>query len=142
MKVSVTSRGTRLKRVLAGGVVSATMGVALVAGPVATSSASASMSPFCKTLTTFHPKSPPGTGYMAYRTWAKTYLPFFQKLASEAPNASTKSVLTAMVQIIQHESNFTSDKAFAAYVATHNGTWTKGWKSFASAVMSCVTSLY
>ncbi len=121
---------------------SATMGVALVAGPIATSSASASMSPFCKTLTTFHPKSPPGTGYLAYRAWSKTYLPFFQKLAAEAPNASTKTVFSELVQIIEHESSFSSNQAFATYVTTHKGTWVKGWKSFATAVMSCVTSLY
>jgi hypothetical protein len=143
MGVLVTSRGARLRRVLAGSVLSATMGVALVAGPVATSSASASMSPFCKTLTTFHPKSPPSaSNYTAYRTWAKQYLPFFQKLAAEAPNAATKTLMNDMVQYIKADINTTSAKALSAYMYAHRVQWAKGWKAFLTATMACVTSLY
>lgn len=143
MGISSTLRVSRFQRLLAAGLVSATLGMAISVGPSGVSTASASMSPFCKTLTSFHPKNPPtGTNYQAYRVWAKTYLPLFQKLASQAPNASTKTVLTEMAQILKHESSLYSTHAFAAYVASHRTAWTKGWKSFASAVMSCVTSLY
>ncbi len=138
-----TSRGARLQRLLAGGLVSATMGIAIGLGPSGVSTASASMSPFCKTLTSFHPRTPPtGSNYRVYRTWAKTYLPFFQRLAAEAPNASTKTVLNEMIQIMKYESSLGTAKAYAAYVATHSAAWAKGWKSFAGAVMSCVTSMY
>ncbi len=142
MGVTSTSRVARVQRLVVGAIVSATLGVAALAGPSGASSASAAMSPFCKTLTSFHPKAPPGTNYVAYRAWAKTYLPFFKKLASQAPNKATKTVLNEMVQIMQYESTAVNTKTLAAYVAAHNVTWNKGWKAFASAVMSCVTSLY
>ena len=48
---------------------------------------SASESSFCKTLLSFKAKEPTGTSYTAYQKWAKTYLPFWEKLASEAPSS-------------------------------------------------------
>ena len=141
---STTSLALRARRLAAATLAAATLSVALGAGAVSASTTqSAAMSPFCKTLTTFHPKSPPAANnYTAYRTWSKQYLPFFQKLASQAPNTATKTLMNDLVQYIKAGANATSAKALGAYLAAHRVQWTKGWKAFISATMACVTSLY
>ena len=144
MGVSTTSLVVRAQRFVVAGLAVATLSVALGAGAAnATTTQSAALSPFCKTLTTFHPKSPPpAKNYTAYRAWAKQYLPFFQKLASEAPNAATKTLMNDLAQYIKAESKATSAKALGAYFYAHRVQWTKGWKAFIAATMTCVTSLY
>ena len=144
MGVSTTSLAARAQRLVVAGLAAATLSVSLVAGVAnASTTQSAAMSPFCKTLTTYHPKTPPaGSNYQAYRTWAKNYLPFFQKLASQAPNASSKVALNEMVQMIKAEAGTSNQKALGAYIYAHRLAWTKGWKALTAAIMGCVTSLY
>ena len=67
---------------------------------------------------------------------------FFQKLASQAPNAPSKAALNVMVQIITSESHAANQRALAAYVYSHRVAWSKGWKALVVAIMGCVTSLY
>ena len=144
MGVSTTKLVARARRVAVAGLAAVSFSVALGVGAAnATTTQSAALSPFCKTLTTFHPKSPPpATNYTAYRAWARQYLPFFQKLASEAPNVATKTLMNELAQYVKAEANVTSAKALGAYFYAHRVQWTKGWKAFLSATMSCVTSLY
>ena len=143
MGVSTTSLVTRAQRLVVAGLAAATLSVAFGGAANATTTSSAALSPFCKTLTTFHPKTPPSaTNYTAYRAWAKQYLPFFQKLASEAPNAATKTLMNDLAQYVKAGANATSAKALGAYFYAHRVQWTKGWKAFLRATMSCVTSLY
>ncbi len=128
----------RARRVIAG---AALLG-ALVA-PVTALGAGASMSPFCKTLTSFHPATPPSAkNVTAYRAWAKTYQPFFAKLAREAPDAATRRLMGDLAASLKYEAGASSQRALLGYVAAHQRAWTIGWKSFAKDVMSCVTSLY
>ncbi len=144
MGVSNTSLAMRARRLAAAMLAAAAFSVAAGAGAASASSTqSAAMSPFCKTLTTFHPKSPPAAkNYTAYRAWSKQYLPFFQKLASQAPNAATRTLMGDLVQYVKAGANATSAKALGAYLVAHRAQWTKGWKGFISATMACVTSLY
>ncbi|MDE3082040.1 MAG: hypothetical protein KGJ39_01320 [Acidobacteriota bacterium] len=144
MKVSTTSLRSRVQRLGVATLAAATFSVALgVGASSASTTQSAAMSPFCKTLTTFHPKSPPASNnYTAYRAWSKQYLPFFQRLASQAPNAATKTLMNDLVQYVKAGANATSAKALGAYLVAHRAQWTKGWKAFISATMACVTSLY
>jgi hypothetical protein len=144
MGVSTKSLVSRAQRLAVASLAAATLSVALGAGVASASTTqSAAMSPFCKTLTTFHPKNPPASSnYTAYRAWAKQYLPFFQTLAAQAPNAATKTMMNDMAQYIKAEANATSAKALGAYLYAHRIQWTKGWKAFIAAAMACVTSLY
>ena len=144
MKESTASPGSRVWRFAAAALAAATFSVGLGAGiSGASTTQSAGMSPFCKTMTTFHPKSPPpASNYTAYRAWAKQYLPFFQKLAAEAPNSATKTLMNDLVHYVKAVSTVKSAKALGAYFYLHRVQWTKGWKAFITATMACVTSLY
>lgn len=127
------------------GTAAAALGVTLaLAAPMALSAgpASATESAFCHTLLTFHSKQPTGTSYTAWRNWAKTYLPFWEKLASEAPSASTKAVLNELVTILKYSANAKNYTQIGAYVAAHEKWWVNGWKAYAHDVMTCATSYY
>ncbi|MFI5036392.1 MAG: hypothetical protein ACHQFZ_09345 [Acidimicrobiales bacterium] len=108
----------------------------------ASSQLSASQSTFCHTLLTFHAKQPTGSSYSSYQKWAKTYLPFWEKLASEAPSNGSKAVLNELVTILKYEANSSNYKSLGAYVAAHQIQWANGWKAFFKDVVSCETSLY
>ena len=144
MGVFSTSLATRTRRLAAATMAAATFSVALGVEVVsAPTTQSAAMSPYCKTLTTFPPKSPPASNnYTAYRAWSKQYLPFFQKLASQAPNAATRTLMNDLVHYIKAGATATSAKALGAYLVAHRAQWTKVWRAFISATMACVTSLY
>ena len=101
----------------------------------------ASPSAFCKTIYSFHGTAPTGTNYNAYPTWAKTNLPFYKKLASQAPNAKTKKVLNELVTILKYEAKQKNLKALGKYIAKNQVQWANGWKAFAGAVLSCAKSL-
>lgn len=102
----------------------------------------ASSSAFCKTILSFHAKEPTGTSYSSYQKWAKAYLPFWQKLASEAPSGATKTVLNELVTVVKYEASAKNYKALGAYYLAHQKQWTAGWKAFAKDIVSCATSLY
>jgi hypothetical protein len=103
---------------------------------------SASESSFCKTLLSFKAKEPTGTSYTAYQKWAKTYLPFWEKLASEAPSSGSKAVLNELVSIVKYEATSKSLKALGLYAASHEVQWANGWKSFAKDVEACAVAQY
>ena len=102
---------------------------------------SASPSAFCSTIFTYHPTNPSGTNYASYCKWAKSYLPFYEKLVSEAPNSKTKSVLNEIVTVLKYESSQKSLKALGLYVAKNQKYWVKASKSLAAAIISCAKSL-
>ena len=111
-------------------------------GASASSYRSASESQFCSTLITFHPTvAPSASNLKSYRAWAKTLIPFYSKLASEAPNAATKSVLNEVVVVLKYYENSTSLKKLDAGVLKYQAKWVKGSKALAKAVVSCVKTL-
>jgi hypothetical protein len=103
---------------------------------------SASESAFCKTLISISKfKQPTGTNYKNYQTWAKDYLPYWEKLASQAP-ANTKNVLNELVTILKYYASSKNLSGLGAYAAAHEVQWTNGWKAFAKDVETCAMSLY
>jgi len=99
-------------------------------------------SAFCSTIFTFHPAVPPAsTSLKSYQTWAKSLEPFYAKLASEAPNASSKSVLNAVVVVLKDYISSKSLPKLDAYIAANHAAWTKGTKALAAAIISCAKSL-
>lgn len=66
------------------------------------SSSALGTSAFCKTMFTYKPVAPPTKiSTASYQKWAKTALPFYEKLDSEAPNAKTKTILNEIVTILK-----------------------------------------
>lgn len=103
---------------------------------------SASPSAFCPTLFALSKIKPPITSNpTSYRKWIKAYLPTWEKLASAAP-AGSKKVLVEIVVILKYEANMTNVAKMKAYVAKNTKAWTAGWRAFATATASCVTSAY
>ncbi len=90
----------------------------------------------------FHAKEPTGTSYKNYQTWAKTYLPFWEKLASEAPSTGSKKVLNELVTILKYYASSKNFSSLGAYAAAHEVQWANGWKAFAKDVETCAVSLY
>lgn len=121
------------------GLAVATLFTALAISLGAASSSSAlGSSPFCKTLFTWNPaKATPPTSFANYSSWAKGLVPFYEKLAAEAPNASTKSTLDGVVTVLQYESKKLSISALEAYVLANKTKWEAGTKALAKAVESC-----
>jgi hypothetical protein len=108
----------------------------------ASSFKSASESQFCATVTTFHPKTAPSASNLkSYRAWAKTFIPFYKKLASEAPNAAIKSVLNEVVVVLKYYENSTSITNLDASVLKYHEKWAAGATALANAVVSCVKTL-
>jgi len=108
-------------------------------GVAVPSSSALGSSPFCQLMLTYKPVNAPSsitTGN--YRSWAKATLPFFQKLAADAPNAKTMNELNALVTILQYEANASNTKALEAYVAANSTKWANGGKALASAILACV----
>jgi hypothetical protein len=111
-------------------------------GASASSYRSASESQFCSTIISFHPTvAPSASNLKSYRAWAKTLIPFYQKLASEAPNAATKSVLNEVVVVLRYYENSTSITKLDASVLKYHAKWTAGAKALANAVITCAKSL-
>lgn len=117
------------------------LGVAVPSGGASTI-VSASPSAFCKTIASFHPKTPAGSSFKSYQAWAKIDLPFFQKLASTAPNTKVKNAFNKLVGMIQHISSSSSVSALGAYIRANRSTWANGWKSIGLAMIGCVKTLY
>ena len=127
--------------VVASAVLAGSLGVAVPSSSAA-SVKWAAPSAFCKTLVSLEKVKPPSaSNYKTYRAWAKTYLPYYTKLASEAPS-SAKGVLSELVTVLKYESNAASAVKLSSYIATHTKQWTAGWKAFATAAVSCVSQLY
>lgn len=97
-------------------------------------------SAFCKTLLSFNTLAPTTTKFTTYRTWAKAYLPYYEKLLSTAPNPPVKKVLSELVTMMKAGASAASAKALSAYMAANRAKWTSGWKSLTKAVSACITS--
>ena len=95
-------------------------------------------SAFCKTIFTWKPVSPPSSYTTAnYHKWAAEYLPIYEKLASEAPNASTKTILNEIVTILKYYSTASSAKALEAYALANSKTYEKDAQALAKAIIAC-----
>jgi hypothetical protein len=118
------------------------LSVALASPSGASSVQSAAGSAFCTTIFSFHPATPPAmTNLKSYQTWAKTLEPLYAKLASEAPNAASKSVLNAVVVVLKDYVSSKSLPKLDAYIVKNRAAWTKGTKALAAAIVSCAKSL-
>lgn len=117
-------------------VLAATLVVSL--GVAVPSSSASSTSSFCKSIKTYKPSTPPTSiNTSSYHAWAKTLLPFYEKLASEAPNAKTKQELNELVTILKYEANSTSLKSLESYIGANGVAYANGLKALVSAFMSC-----
>jgi hypothetical protein len=118
------------------GTVAAVMLVSL--GVAVPSSSALGTSAFCQTIFTYKPIKPPSTfTTTTYHAWAKSYLPFYEELASEAAKSSTKKVLTEIVTVLKYEANAKSLTSLEKYVATNQTTWTNDAKALANAIIAC-----
>ncbi len=131
---------SHVKAVAAAGVVAVLFSTAVPVG--ASQVILASSSPFCTTLLSFHPHAPQNTrDWKAYRVFAKSVLPMFEKLATEAPNKGTKEAMTELVAQLKFDSSSGNFSAFKAYSTTHLRHWEYDWQQFASSVLACVEKL-
>jgi hypothetical protein len=143
--VTVFIRTRRLvaasRTALAGGVVLATLVVSL--GVAVPSSSALGSSPFCKSMfsyeTKYASKAAPPTKLTtkSYHAWAKAILPFYETLASEAPNAKTKTVLNEIVTILKYESSASSLTSLEAYINANHIKFENGTKALANAIIAC-----
>ncbi|HEY5092325.1 MAG TPA: hypothetical protein VII60_03590 [Acidimicrobiales bacterium] len=118
------------------------LSVAVASPSGASSMASAAGSAFCTTIFTFHPAVPPAsTNLKSYQAWAKSLEPLYATLASEAPNAASKSVLNAVVTVLKDYISSKSIPKLDAYIVANRAKWTKGTKALAAAIISCAKSL-
>lgn len=141
IKHTLPSSRTAFGGVIASVVLVGSLGLALpTAG--ATTIRSASESAFCKTLLNLSKVRPPTTANASnYRNWLKTYLPYYKKLASEAP-PSARGVLTGLVTLMQYEYKTNNPLKLENYIATHSKQWVNGMKAFATSAIGCATQFY
>lgn len=137
----VNRHRTRVASFVAGAVMLVTVTVGVLPGSAA-SYRWAGESAFCKTLTSFHATAPTPGNSAPYKAWIKTYLPFYEKLASEAPSGTTRTAFSEIVTILKYEEGSNSLSKLDAYIAANHAKWTLAWKDFAKDIMGCVTSLY
>lgn len=126
------------KLAVASGVMLCTLVVSL--GVAVPSSSAASNSAFCKTILTYETnyasKATPPTSIKAYSKWAKSLLPFYETLASEAPSG-TKVVLDEVVTVLKYESSQSSLTKLQAYVAANTKAFANATKALVKAIVAC-----
>ncbi len=142
----VTQRRVQRRRagtasLVAGTIMLLTLGVGASPGS-AQSYRSASESTFCKTLTSIHTTAPKPADSSSYKAWIKTYLPIYEKLASEAPSSTTRAAFSEVVTILKYEEGSSSLPKLDAYIAANRTKWATAWRDFAKDIMGCVKSLY
>jgi hypothetical protein len=126
----------------------ATLASAVVLGTLVLSlgisvpSSSASSSKFCTTLLSFESKyaskdAVPPTTFSKYKTWAKTLEPFYATLASEAPNAASKTVLGDVANILKYEGTTSSWTKLEAYESANRAKFLAGTKALTKAIVAC-----
>jgi len=139
--VTVFTRIRRLrsttKTILSTAIVATTIAV-----PLSFSSPAGATSAFCTTLETWAthpPKNPPTTNNVAaYHAWATQYIPVYEKLASEAPNAATKDLFNEVVKILKtYDGAGTLSQLKAAEVAD-SSKFRNDAKALTAAVLSCL----
>jgi hypothetical protein len=98
-------------------------------------------SAFCKTLLNYEEhdasKATPPTSLSAYHVWAADLEPFYAKLASEAPNAASKTTLSDIVVILKWESKTRPISTLEAYIAANQAKFAAGTKALAKAIEAC-----
>lgn len=112
--------------------------------PVASASSvrSATSSAFCTTMFTYQPTAVPSSKYLrTYKTWARSLIPFYEQLASEAPNTATKSVLHEVVVVLKHYVSSTSRAKLDARIHKYRAQWLAGAKALTLAIESCAKTL-
>ncbi|HWD94997.1 MAG TPA: hypothetical protein VG246_01095 [Acidimicrobiales bacterium] len=72
-----------------------------------------------------------------YHTWAASLVPFYEKLASEAPSAGAKATLNEVVVILKWESKKQSITSLEAYISANKKKFEAGTKELAKAIEAC-----
>jgi hypothetical protein len=110
-------------------------------GFAVSSSSALGDSPFCKTLfsyeTTYAKDAVPPTSISGYSKWAKTLVPFYEKLAAEAPTKGAKTEFNALVEILKYEASDKSLVGLEGYVAKNQLKFKNSVKYLASAIEGC-----
>lgn len=107
-------------------------------GVAVPSSSAAGSSAFCQAVKAYKPSMAPASiSTKSYHAWAKAVLPFYEKLASVAPNDTSKKELGEIVTILKYEANSTSLTGLESYIAAHGVAWANGLKALVSAFTSC-----
>ncbi len=145
LKLRTNYLSGRARGVIGGVLASA---VAVVSFGIGTPSASASSittaspSQFCTTIFTYHATAVPNPSNLkSYKAWAKALEPFYEKLASEAPTAASKSVLKEVVVVLKYYASSSSIAKLDASVLKYHAKWSAGAKALAKAIESCAKSL-
>jgi hypothetical protein len=140
---AVFNRSRRLASVskvgLAGAIMCTTLVLSL--GSNVPSSSALGSSAFCKTLFSFESiavkyEAPKTSTTIGYHAWAKELLPFYEKLASEAP-ANGKVVLNELVTIFKYYTNASSLTSIEAYIAANHTKFEAGTKALAKDIEGC-----
>lgn len=132
---------TALGMVVAATMLSVVTGLATSSPADAAAYHSAAPSAFCHALFNMPKVAPKGTSPKDYQTWAKYWLPWYQKLASTAPNTAVKSLLNQVVVVLKYEANGSNLKSVTSYYRTHSKQWVKASRSLANAFISCARSM-
>jgi hypothetical protein len=134
-------RSGRFAKTTRGLLAGATMLTALTISLGVAESSSSGSSAFCNTIITFYEQDAkeitPPTTMTAYRAWAAELVPFYEKLASEAPNAASKTTLGDVVVILKWESKKQSISSLEVYIAKNHAKFEAGTKALGNAIKSC-----
>ena len=122
---------------LAGAIMCTTLVLSLGADVPSSSASSA----FCKTLfsweaiSTKH-ETPSTSTPSGYHAWAKLFLPYYEKMASES-SGKTKTALNDLVSIFKYYNSASSLAGIEAYIGVHHAKFTADVKALAESVESC-----
>ncbi len=129
---------SRARMLIAGSVVATALIVPL---SLSTPEAGAlSTSRFCTALFSWvehQPPTPTKLTLSGYRAWAKALVPYYEKMASAAPNAKTKTVLDDIVVVLKAYANYTSLSKLSAYEKAHHAAFEKDVKALAASIRAC-----
>ncbi len=137
--ISRTNRlASRVRMLIAGSVVATALLVPLSLS--APGAGALSTSPFCTALFSWaehQPPTPTTLTLTGYRAWAKALAPYYEKMASVAPNAKTKTVLNDLVVVLKAYANYKSLSKLSAYEAAHHKAFEADVKSLAASIKAC-----
>lgn len=130
---------TRTRGIIAGVMLS----VGLLAPAALATTASAAPTKFCAAVFDFtkYPTTPSSFTVTGYHSWAKKLLPYYENLEANAPNATSKTVLSEIVTILKYYESSSTIAKLTAYEATHRAGWLAGTKVLGKAIASCAKSL-
>jgi hypothetical protein len=99
-----------------------------------------SSSPFCTALFSWVEHQPPAPTTLtlaSYHAWAKTLVPYYEKMASVAPNAKAKTALNDIVVVLKAYANYTSLTKLAVYEKAHHASFEANVQSLAASIKAC-----